>query len=104
MESLIQMVHRANIYVSFNMLAFLQYNKYTEGGRISQSTNSWFVLPVGIGKCVRTAYGTLKRFFKDLKYFLSKLESIETAAVAHSVRSFASHAEGWVFEFQPRQT
>ena len=27
-----------------------------------------------------------------------------TAAVAQSVRAFASHAEGLTFEFKPRQT
>ena len=27
-----------------------------------------------------------------------------TAAVAQTVRTFASQAEGWVFESQPRQT
>ena len=30
--------------------------------------------------------------------------TIQTAAMAHSYRAFASHSEVWMFEYQPRQS
>ena len=40
----------------------------------------------------------------DIVMYERRLYNLTAAAVVQSTISFASHAEGWVFEYQPQQT